>query len=247
MSLKIVLLRSPYYTMSESGLSKDIFSEMLSVRLNGFRSYYGCDVMPVHTVDFISDHVVICDESDGEYKSLASFKYVAIDVCEKFNVIPPLYTVLEDPVNSEVDCDAFNNYINNWSANKSAYYGSFVVNPENKDRESKKLVRKLITTSVVMSILENDFDDVFCFAAMSSLKYLESLGFEKFISEKIKEKYLCYADVYLSRYVGPTESALTEVYENVAYWERRVEITSKNLNEDGCGGIFDAEVMSVCK
>lgn len=206
---------SPYSSLCDDSIEvRDKLNEVLSTRIREYHKHYNCKTLPVHAVDYIADHTLLCDDDEN---IIMAFRSVTIDTCERFNVLPPLYTVLSDNKNP---ADVLANVKSLVSRERNAmYHGSLFRNTRvDLGRRDTALTWEILTSSILLSIYEKGYS-TFCFAANSSDKYLGRIGFEMFCKTQVYEPSLCYAKVNVRCFPKGKEISIPDRY--LALWENR--------------------------
>ena len=93
-SLKIVTIE-PLYDNWNNFLARDLFGQIVDVKLKGFGAHYPYGVMPIDTSDFISTHHLICQERDGELEVLSAFKTVDLNKAITHNLTFPALSLVK--------------------------------------------------------------------------------------------------------------------------------------------------------
>lgn len=147
---KVVVMDCPYDTWS-SPETQYLFSEIINLKLTGYKDVYTDGVLPVDTYDFIATHLLVCTEEDGKLKPLTGFKSVTSARCRRFNLpfpTSPLLSLGNAPLHAEAvdsimkDCDA--------SGNILAFDSSWTVHPDaKKTRSVHHVLQELFIANVV--------------------------------------------------------------------------------------------------
>ncbi len=82
---KVVVLDCPYDTWSNETTQK-LFSSIINLKLEGYKSYYPDGVLPMDTYDFIATHILVCQDEEGELRPLTGFKSVTSMRCKRFSL-----------------------------------------------------------------------------------------------------------------------------------------------------------------
>lgn len=65
---------------------RDLFPKILDLKYKCFGARYSDSMLPVDTYDYISDHICICREEDGENKLVSCYKITTPDICKRFKM-----------------------------------------------------------------------------------------------------------------------------------------------------------------
>lgn len=95
MKLKFIVLKN-YYDNVQNSVAVDLFSKVMSLKIKGYKRAYSYGVLPVSTVDFISDHLCLCIEKNGLYFPIISYRSTDFDLCNKFNINFPLFDLCKN-------------------------------------------------------------------------------------------------------------------------------------------------------
>lgn len=91
--LRIVLLDCPYDTI-DSKITQMLFGRIAALKINGYRREYPYGVLPVGTLDFIAQHLVVCEERQGELFPVIGMKTITLARCDQFNQRFPAYDLV---------------------------------------------------------------------------------------------------------------------------------------------------------
>lgn len=95
MKLYFVVLRS-FYDNSSNPVAVDLFSKIMALKLKGYRREYSYGVLPVSTVDFVSDHICVCVKEGELYSPIMAYRSTSLKICKKFNINFPVLDLCEN-------------------------------------------------------------------------------------------------------------------------------------------------------
>lgn len=93
--LRFVIMESPYDSWGHPR-TEEVFAKMMTLKLRGYGKEYPYGVMAVDTTDMISDHLLVCEETDAGLRALVGNKSVPLSKCEQFHLPWPGLSLLED-------------------------------------------------------------------------------------------------------------------------------------------------------
>jgi hypothetical protein len=148
--LRLVLMESPYDSWNHP-LTESLFGKTIGLKLKGYGRAYPYGVLAADTTDLISDHLLVCDETDQGLKPLFGLKSVPLDRCEFHRLAFPGLSVVEAS-DAPLHCRAVNKIIWDAKANNVdlRYAGSMTIHPdETGDKDWSRTLRELFTTMYV--------------------------------------------------------------------------------------------------
>lgn len=83
--LQIVVLDCPIDTWNEP-LTRDLFHQMIGLKLEGYASEYPYGVLPCDTTDFVATHLLICQKQGSSFEVLSGYRSVSLKRCQAFNL-----------------------------------------------------------------------------------------------------------------------------------------------------------------
>ncbi|MBX9766679.1 MAG: hypothetical protein K2X47_05355 [Bdellovibrionales bacterium] len=83
--LRIVILKCPYANWSHPRV-QDLFCKVIDLKLKGYQSRYRFGVMPIDATDFVTDHILICEETKQGLKPILGAKSLCQDICSTFHL-----------------------------------------------------------------------------------------------------------------------------------------------------------------
>jgi hypothetical protein len=226
---KIIIIESPYFTLRDSSLARELFGKVLGVRLNAYLQDYGEGVLPLGKEDFLSDLVIICQESKSELVPIYSFKITSFKTCETFKLTFPLISMLEDRYQDDVRLAKIKSFVENKlrSGKHMAYFGSRNKSVEvNWDEESAKILNGIGICALVEASNYFGLDEFVLFAMLNrnAFKYCEKLGMERLLQDTITVDSLGHSEAYIMHHTQFSESALAMSKSYYSYWENRIHV-----------------------
>lgn len=147
---RVVVLDCPYDTWS-SATTQHLFSEIINLKLEGYKTVYSDGVLPIDTYDFIATHILVCSDDGGKLKPLTGFKSVTSPRCKRFNLPFPTSQLLSldgAPLHAEAVATIMKN--TEESGSVLAYDGAWTIDPEaRKNRSVRSLLHELFISNVV--------------------------------------------------------------------------------------------------
>lgn len=133
---KVAVLDCPYDTWGSTN-TQHLFSEIINLKLAGYKDVYTDGVLPMDTYDFIATHILVCMEENGKLRPLTGFKSVTSARCKRFNLPFPTAQLLSLG-NTPLHVEAVDSIMKNCdeSGNVLAYDSSWTVHPEAKKTRS---------------------------------------------------------------------------------------------------------------
>jgi hypothetical protein len=232
MNLKIVQLKSPYETLSQTK-ARDYFSRHLHHRIESYKSRYGGDTFPLGAEDFVSDHILIVDQDEQEEKILGSFKIIDSKTCQRFNLVYPLLHTLTDQEN----CPELKNQVCAYLSNdeKVSYIGGMTISPEViQDSLKRRTVRHLISTAQVYSVIERGYPRLLVTGSIEnkSYHYLEWMGLYKFSDQSVRVRDLGEVQAYVMKLDRWSDSVLKMAKKFQSIWDEREIIEDMKISEN---------------
>ena len=149
-TLKVVELRTPFHLLADPQV-RDFFGQVLELKLMGYRGRYPDGVIPVDTTDFVANHLLVCEEQEGELIPLMGYKTVTLRRCKVHNLTFPALSLLSSsnaPAQHKQATQAILDRCEEKGIDVS-YDSSWTIAP--KVRENRELTLELrnILTSIV--------------------------------------------------------------------------------------------------
>lgn len=144
--LKIVILDNPLDTW-DSKQTQHLFRQMVSLKLEGYRSEYPKNVLPLDASDFFGTHLMICKiDFSGDLIPLVAYKAVTLERCESRRQPFPPRAILKA---SQSDDSALVDVMDRCRNENIplSYDSAWTMNPKvRENREFSKYLRDITTT-----------------------------------------------------------------------------------------------------
>lgn len=85
---RVVVLDCPYDDFNRPE-TRQLFDQMVDVRIRGYQAAYGYGVLPLDGTDFIGTHVLFCEERAQSLRVVSTMKSVSYERCRRFNASFP--------------------------------------------------------------------------------------------------------------------------------------------------------------
>ncbi len=190
-NIRVAIIDSPYDTYQDSKEVRDVMARLWKLKLDGYKSHYPYGIMPISDVDYFANHIVICEEIQGELLPFASFKSITASRCRQVGIEFPIFEHMfrgceelaathfqatEDWLKSMVE-----------SGRNVGYNASWTMCPRVQlDPELKLFMRDLSTAMFYFYYTSNNVDNVIASASQTfkvnrlkeymGFKYLQSEG-----------------------------------------------------------------------
>lgn len=148
--LRLVVMESPYDSWNHP-LTEPLFGKMVGLKIKGYGRVYPYGVLAVDTTDLISDHLLICEETESGLSPLFGNKSVPLTKCELHNLPFSGLSVVEES-NAPLHVQAMKRIIADSKKNgvDLRYAGSMTIHPdETGNKEWSLTLRELFTTLYV--------------------------------------------------------------------------------------------------
>jgi hypothetical protein len=231
-AFRIVIIESPYITLRDSSLARELFGKVLGVRLNAYLRDYGEGVLPLGKEDYLSDLVIICHENKGELVPVYSYKITTLRTCENYKLTFPLVSMLEDRYKNDTKLARIKSFVEEKrkAGKHLAYFGSRCKSVEVQwDEKSAKLLNGIGVCALVEASNYFKIDEFILFAMLNqnAFKYCEKLGMDKLFQETATVDSLGLSEAYIMHHTQFSESALTMSKSYSSYWENRIHVAAK--------------------
>lgn len=147
---KVVVVDCPYDSWSLRE-TRHLFSEMINLKLTGYKETYKDGVLPFDTYDFVATHILVCRDEGGSLKPLTGFKSITEARCKRFNLPFPTTHLLMSS-DSPLQAKAVESVIKNCkeSGDILAFDSSWTVHPEaRRSLRVHHLLQELFISNVV--------------------------------------------------------------------------------------------------
>ena len=94
-NMRFVIIESPYDSWNHP-LMEQVFARMIGMKLRGYGKEYPYGVMALDTTDFISEHLLICEETSEGLIPIVGNKSVPLSKCDFHHVPFPGLSCLEE-------------------------------------------------------------------------------------------------------------------------------------------------------
>ncbi len=145
-----MVLDCPYDSWSQPE-TRHLFSEIINLKLTGYKDVYTDGVLPFDTYDFVATHILVCREEGRAFKPLTGFKSITAARCNRFNLPFPTTQLLmssDSPRQTKAVASIMEDC--NESGDVLAFDSSWTVHPEvKKSRSVHHLLQELFISNVV--------------------------------------------------------------------------------------------------
>lgn len=141
--LRILVLECPYDTI-EDPYTKKILSEIMGMKISGYKKVYPYGALPVDSFDLSGNHIVLCERFGNEYLPACGMKSITYSQAKIFQTEFPAFGIL--PKDSYSHHESVKQIIHEASAKNEqvAYNGSYTVHPRySEDRAARRFFREL--------------------------------------------------------------------------------------------------------
>lgn len=227
--MRIVVLESPYFTLRESALARELFGKVIGVRLNAYLRDYGEGVQPVGSEDFFSHLVLICREDDQGLNPVYSFKITTLEACETHHLNFPLLSMLQDRYKDDAKLETARAYVNERRkpGHRLAYFGSRCKSTEVAwDEASAKLLNNIGVCALVEATKHFELSEFILFGMLnqSAYTYCEKLGMKRLFEETTVVDALGSTQAYVMHHTQFPEDVIQKSRFYSSYWENRIHI-----------------------
>ena len=158
--LRIVILECPYNTIQNPD-TQSLLGRLYAFKIKGYQSAYKYGVLPVDTADLISNHILLCKDTDQGPTPVMGMKYITYDKAQAHGIKFPAYNILTNnlPLHEEAISIALSKAI---SLNERiAYHGSYTMDPDIKtNAEIYKLAKALTTYFLIQYYITYEIKQV---------------------------------------------------------------------------------------
>jgi hypothetical protein len=146
--LKMVILECPFKNW-QNQLTRDLFNEVIQLKIDGYETRWGAQTMAMDATDFISDHLLICQENAaGKLTVLSASKSITLSTSNAFHLPFMPVTMLENSNETKTHLSCLDEILKKATAAKKeiAYYSSWTIHPDiRKNRASSALIKDIFT------------------------------------------------------------------------------------------------------
>src|SRR5262245_53524272 len=123
--LQLVTVDCPLQSWSDERV-RNLFGELVALKLLGFGANYSANVLPVDTTDFIGRHYLSCLDTDHGLQVVAGFRALDLERCRLFNLLFPAES-LARAANAPLHAEAVTEFVEQDDA--VSYIGSWTIHP----------------------------------------------------------------------------------------------------------------------
>ena len=237
-NLKIVMLESPYTTLIDNPLAKDLFAQMAELKIKGYKEMYQHGVLPLDATDFVGTHLLVCQEGKEGLRVVMGYKSTNLSVCDQFSLPFSIYEIVKN--HGSIPCrEEFEYFLSRCRQNKQevSYDTSWTIDPKVRgDKELQGVLKDLTCALLVHHHLDYGIKYWLTFGIC---KYKTDLYFEKIGAKDVSKHsrlkqpvlfqteartMLCDVDDY-------TTFALETAQKYLGMWQARLTIKATNEEE----------------
>lgn len=190
-NIRVAIVDSPYDSFQDSKEIRELMGRLWKLKLDGYKSHYPYGIMPISDVDYFANHIVICEEIQGELLPFASFKSITVARCRQVGIEFPIF----DHMFRGCEREAATHYeaTKEWvrstidSGRSVGYNASWTMCPRvSLDPELKLFMRELSTAMFYFYYTSQKVDNIIASASKTfkvnrlkeymGFKYLSSAG-----------------------------------------------------------------------
>jgi len=239
-NLRFVVLKSPFqiWTQFENDSFKDLFHDMVRLKLHGYGLEYPRGVLPVDTSDLIATHLLVCKEEGSRLRPIMGFKTTALADCDHHQIAFPALGLVQ-AAESALHVQAIKNIITRCQHEKKtlSYTGSWTIEPAlRKNRPLTKELIQLFRASYVFHHQDQNVDEVITGGTIrfKADVLLGEMGHDPLCLETqtlapIRVKHLFGEPVAVLHLKSFSESAKMQAAPYRTYWDERIEISAESL------------------
>jgi hypothetical protein len=237
--LRMVVFKNPFSAWVQpqvNVLYRDLFYDMVGMKLRGYGHEYPDGVLPVDSSDFIATHLLICQESkNGKLLPITGFKTTLLHDCEHHQISFPglgLVHAAESPSHVKAMKAIMERCL---AEGKSlAYTGSWTIEPIlRRDKELSRELVQLFRAIYVFHHQQEKIDEVITggtirFKADVLLGNMghDPLRLEDRVLPPIHVKHLFGEPVSVLHLKAFSDSAITQSAPYKNLWKERIEISA---------------------
>ncbi len=239
-NLVMVILKCPYLNWHNKN-TRELFTKMISLKLEGYQRKHFFGVMPIDQTDYIANHLLICKkEKNGDLIPISGVKSLPYDFCKVFRTDFTIELFLKKDNQLE-----HLHYVQNLikesqeSQRRISYYSSWTQSPSiRSDFELVQILKELFAAMTVLHHREEKTPDLLGLGLpkFKTDSFFYSWGFERAKLDKkelvnIPLRFLGGIDcvvMHLKHYSDYAKE-MSNKYLNV--WMNRVSV-GKSFNPD---------------
>jgi hypothetical protein len=238
--LRFVILKdvAQIWSQTDHVVFKELFYNMIQMKLRGYEAEYPAGVLPIDTTDFFGHHLLICEEKNGFFYPVSGIKSTFLSESQRRQLNFPALSLVqaaEAPEHIKTmkkileRCEKENTNI--------CYTGSWTTTPAiRKNREYNRTVIRHFYALYVLFHLEQKVDEIITGGTMrfKADHFFNEMGHEIFASEGKKlepifVKHLFGEKVQLLHLKKFTNTAIKKAEEFRDKWNQRVEISLNSI------------------
>jgi hypothetical protein len=123
--LRMVILECPLDNWADPDV-RNLFGDLVELKMLGFGANYSAKVLPVDTTDFIGRHFLSCLETPHGLRPVAGFRAIDVERCRAFNQPFPAESLVR-AAKAPRHVEAVRDYVER--AGPVSYIGSWTVHP----------------------------------------------------------------------------------------------------------------------
>ena len=222
---KLAEIKNPFFN-KKYDKGKFIFSQAISLRMEGYAYVHGENVIPIDQYDFFSTNLLIYKEKKENIIPFASCKIISYRDCLKNNLPFPPLEYLKD------DKDLLLKVINliKEEENDISFVCSFTISPELQGTQESLLVIKY----TIGSVLNWHKDKKINFITSATLKVKTDKLFKRLGFLEVSENPLYHLksinneEAIMMKYIHtPSKQGKKWLNDSCDLWEERIEYNSK--------------------
>lgn len=140
--MKLIQLDCPYDSLN-TPLTQELFSKMSALKIEGYKREYPEGVLPLDTVDYIANHLLLCELTPDGWKICMGIRSISLSQCRKNLVRFPVESMVQHLPEHAVAVQKI--IANAQTKNQDiAYNGSWTMsNAAQQDRNLRQLCKAL--------------------------------------------------------------------------------------------------------
>lgn len=227
---QIAIVENPYFTIHSSEFAKQIFPEIISMKIKGYQSFHSNRCLPLGLDDFLSDHILILKNG----KLVAGIKFIDFNTMADFNIDFPMMSWLKDKRNPVHLLKKVESFVKENKDKNICYLGAYTRVPH--EDQDNKMINRLISISIANLYKDKKCEMLMCAGMTTGISFLRRLGAEFFFEDKVLLNSLDYKPaqiVYLDKFSNSVENDLSSLNP---YWVNRIDVSAgddKQVNRYG--------------
>lgn len=238
--LKMVILKgsAEIWSQCEDNGFKNLFYKMVQLKLRGYEAEYPKGVLPVDSTDFFADHILICEESQGELIPLSGIKSTTLKESRFRKVSFPGLSLVQ-AAQATPHIEAMEKLIEHCLDHDKnlAYTGSWTILPEvRKNRPLTQEITRHFHAAYIFHHLENEVDEIITGGTMrfKADQFFGKMGHDLFCFQDqplkpIHVKHLFGEKVQILHLKKFRNEALEQAQLLKDCWDKRIEISAESI------------------